>query len=80
MVGQGRFGARLAALVTSLRTVLRLPIRSIQRHLADLHGLQVKVGEIVGLVQQVGTQGATAVEQSRSEARQRPIVHAGATD
>ncbi|HUY80008.1 MAG TPA: IS66 family transposase [Ktedonobacterales bacterium] len=79
VVGQRRLGIRVAALVAHLRTVLRLPIRSIQRYLADLHGLRVSVGEIVGLLQQVAAHGATAVTQIRDQARRRPVVHADET-
>lgn len=56
---------RVTALVAHLRTALRLPIRSIQRYLADLHGLRVSAGAIVGLLQRVAAHGATAVEQIR---------------
>jgi len=78
-VGQGRLGVRVAALVAHLRTVLRLPIRSIQRYLADVHGLLISVGEVVNLLQRVAVQGAAAVEQIRDQARRRPVVHADET-
>src|SRR5947209_12640601 len=38
VVGQGRLGVRLASLIATLRTVMRLPIRQIQVYLLTLHG------------------------------------------
>ncbi len=79
VVGQGRLGVRVAALVAYLRTALRLPIRSIQRYLADLHGLRVSTGEEVHLLHRVAAHGAPAVEHLRDQACQRPVAHADET-
>ena len=79
VVGQGRLGVRVAALVAHLRSGLRLPMRSIQRYLAEVHDLRVSVGEVVTLLQRVATQGAAVVEQIRDQARRRPVVHADET-
>jgi len=38
VVGQGRIGVRLASLIATLRTVMRLPIRQLQAYLLTLHG------------------------------------------
>lgn len=78
-LGQGRLGIGVAALVAHLRTSLRLPIRRIQAYLADLHGLQVSVGEVVALLQRVGEQGVPALRQLRDTARRRAVVHADET-
>ena len=56
MVGQGRFGVKIASLIAYLRTVMRLPVRQIQAYLASLHGLSISSGEIVGLAQRVKAQ------------------------
>jgi transposase len=77
--GQGRLGVGIASLVAHLRTVLRLPIRTIQRYLADLHGLRVSVGEVVDLLHRVAERGARAVAQIRDAARSRAVVHADET-
>lgn len=77
--GQGRLGVGIASLVAHLRTVLRLPLRTIQRYLADLHGLRVSVGEIVGLLHRVAAQSAAAVAAIRDTARTRTVVHADET-
>lgn len=77
--GQGRVGVGIASLVAHLRTVLRLPIRTIQRYLADLHGLHVSVGEVVELLHRVAARGALAVAQIRDTTRGRAVVHADET-
>lgn len=76
---QGRLGVGLAALVAHLRTALRLPLRTIQRYLADLHGLRISVGELVRLLQQVAEAASPTVEQIRARVRQRAVVHADET-
>ena len=56
VVGQGRFGVKIASLISYLRTVMRLPVRQIQAYLASLHGLSISSGEIIGLTQRVKVQ------------------------
>jgi Transposase IS66 family len=51
VLGQGRIGVRLASLMATLRTVMRLPIRQIQELLRTLHGFEVSSGEIVEVLQ-----------------------------
>jgi transposase len=77
--GRGRLGVGIASLVAHLRTALRLPIRAIQRYLADLHGLQVSVGELVALLRRVAERGGPAVTAIREAARRRVVVHADET-
>jgi transposase len=74
--GQGRLGVGIASLVAHLRTVLRLPIRTIQRYLADLHGLRVSVGEVVDLLHRVAERATPTVTAIREAARGRAVVHA----
>jgi transposase len=76
---QGRFGVGLAALVTHLRTTLRLPLRPIQAYLADLYGLRLSLGALVRLLQQVAVAAGPTVEQIRTRVRQRAVVHADET-
>lgn len=78
-LGHGRLGVGIASLVAHLRSVLRLPIRTIQRYLADLHGLRVSVGEVVALLRRVAAHAAPSVEQIRAAARQRTVAHADET-
>lgn len=79
VLGHGRLGVRIASLVAHLRTVLRLPIRTIQRYLADLHDLRISVGEIVELLHRVAAHAAPTVQQIHERARQRRVVHADET-
>ena len=79
VLGQGRLGVGIAALVAHLRTVLRLPIRAIQTYLSDLHGLRVSVGELVALLQRVAAQGADVVSAIRERVRGRRVVHGDET-
>ncbi|HEX6819233.1 MAG TPA: IS66 family transposase, partial [Ktedonobacterales bacterium] len=78
-LGQGRMGVRLAALIAHLRTALRLPVRTIVRYLADLHGLHISVGAVVDLLHRMAARGAPTVEQFMEQARQRAVVHADET-
>ena len=78
-VGQGRLGVGVASLVAYLRTTLRLPVRSIQRALADLHGLKLSVGAVVDILRRSAIHGAGAVTQLRDRARGRAVVHADET-
>ena len=56
-----------------------MPLRSIQRYLADLHGLRVSVGELVELLHRVAAHGAPAARAIRDQARRRAVVHADET-
>src|SRR6266699_6432578 len=56
VVGQGRFGVKIASLITYLRTVMRLPVRQIPAYLASLHGLKISSGQIIGLAQRAAAQ------------------------
>ena len=79
VLGQGRLGVGIAALVAHLRTALRLPIRAIQAYLADLHGLRVSTGELVDLLHRVAAHGAPAVAAIRERVRHRAVVHGDET-
>jgi transposase len=74
VLGQGRLGVGIASLVAHLRTALRLPIRQIRAYLADLHGLQVSVGEVVELLHRVAQQGSTAVAHLLEQVRASAVV------
>ena len=71
VVGQGRFGVKIASPIAYLRTVMRLPVRQIQAYLASLHGLSISSGEIIGLLQrlsaQLGPKLAAIKQQIRAE-------------
>ena len=73
--GQGRIGVRVAALVSYLRTTLRLPVRQVQTYLATLHELYLSVGEIVELAHDVRQQLQGRADQLLAQVRQQPVVH-----
>jgi transposase len=79
VLGRGRLGVGIAALVAHLRSVLRLPLRSIQRYLADLHGLRVSVGELVELLHRVAAAGTPTVAQIAQRVCERAVVHSDET-
>lgn len=79
VLGRGRLGVGIAALVAHLRTSLRLPVRRIQQYLLDLHGLRVSGGEIVALLHRVAAHGAPTLAQIRARVRARAVVHADET-
>lgn len=75
VLGQGRIGVRVAALVAYLRTTLRLPVRQVQSYLATLHELHLSVGEIVELAHDVRQQLQGPADQLLQQVRQQRVVH-----
>ena len=75
VLGQGRIGVRVAALVAYLRTTLRLPVRQVQSYLATLHALHLSVGEIVELAHGVRQQLQGQADGLLEQVRQQPVVH-----
>ena len=74
VVGQGRFGVKIASLISYLRTVMRLPVRQIQAYLASLHGLSISSGEIIGLTQRVKAQLEPQLAEVKQQIRASPAV------
>src|SRR5216684_6160483 len=79
VVGQGRIGVRLASLIATLRTVMRLPIRQIQAYLLTLHGIRISIGEIVELLHRIKDQMQPQLETLKREIRASPAVQADET-
>lgn len=79
VLGQGRMGVRLAALIAYLRTTLRLPIRRIQAYLRTVHQLQLSAGELVELLHQVRRTTQPTITGLKQQARASPIVHGDET-
>ncbi len=79
VLGQGRIGVHIAALISYLRTTLRLPIRHIQAYLASLHGFQVSSGEIVELLHRVRRTLQPQIDALKTQARASPILHGDET-
>lgn len=74
-----RVSQRLMALVAVLREQVRLPLGLMRRYLETVHGLHLSAGELVGILQTVGTQAEAAVRAIGDAIRTRPVVHAGET-
>jgi transposase len=79
VLGQGRIGVRIAALIGYLRTTLRLPIRRIQAYLHTIHQLRLSAGEIVELLHQVRRTLQPQVAGLKAQARESPILHGDET-
>jgi transposase len=69
VMGQGRLGVRISAVIAYLRTVMRLPIRQVQTYLQTMHGLKVSVGEIVEIGHRIRKQAAGAIQALKDEIR-----------
>lgn len=74
-----RLGVRLVSLIAALRAELRLPVNLIQWYLEAIHGLELSVGAIVGVLERVATRGAGAVEAILATIRGSPVVQADET-
>src|SRR6266567_3467635 len=74
VVGQGRIGVRLASLIATLRTVMRLPIRQIQTYLLTLHGVTISSGELVELLHRLKAQLRPHLDALKREIRASPAV------
>jgi transposase len=74
-----RLGVRLVSLIAALRAELRLPVNLIQWYLEAVHGLELSVGAIVGVLQRVASRGEAAVAAIQAAIRASPVVHADET-
>lgn len=74
-----RLGVRLVSLIAALRAELRLPVNLIQWYLEAIHGLELSVGAIVGVLDRVATRGAGAVAAILAAIRGSPMVQADET-
>jgi transposase len=79
VVGQGRVGVRVASLIATLRTVLRVPMRQIQLFLKSVHGLTISAGEISELLSRSTIQMQAEVEAIKVAMRASPAVQADET-
>jgi uncharacterized coiled-coil protein SlyX len=79
VAGRARLGVGLVALLATLREAGRLPIRTIQWYLEQVHGLELSVGAIVDASRRVAEHGAAEVERIRQRVRASPVVQADET-
>jgi transposase len=79
VLGQGRIGVRLASLIATLRTMMRLPVRQIRALLSILHGVQVSIGEIVEVLHRLVRHAQPVLDDLKSTIRASPAVQADET-
>lgn len=79
VLGQGRIGVRVIALLASLTSTLRLPVRRVQGYLHTFHQLRLSVGEIVELLHQARKSLQPAIDALKGQARASPILHGDET-
>jgi len=79
VVGQGRIGVRLGALIAYLSQSLRATVRGIQAYLATMHQVRLSAGEVSGLLQRMRQRVAPAIEALKDKARQQAVVHGDET-
>ncbi len=75
VVGHGRLGIRLLALLAYLRTVARLPVRVIQEQMETVHGVRLSVGGIAGALQQVCGALEPVLAEVKAQAQASPSLH-----
>jgi transposase len=79
VLGQGRIGVRLASLIATLRTVMRLPLRSLQAYLQTFHSVTISNGEIVELLHRIKGHMQAHLDELKREARASPALQADET-
>lgn len=79
VIGQSRLGVRLASLIATLRTTMRLPIRQIQAYLLTFHAVTVSIGEIVELLHRIKEQMQPHLDALKTEIRASPAIQADET-
>jgi transposase len=79
VLGQGRLGGRLASLMATLRTRMRLPIRQIRELLLTLYGAEVSVGEIVEILHRIKIHAQPVLDDLQAQIRASPAVQADET-
>lgn len=79
VIGQSRFGVRLASLVATMTEHLRQPIGLVQSHLAWVYGLHLSQGSIVELRHKIAHLGANQHTRLKHIIRGSPVVNADET-
>lgn len=79
VLGHHRVSLDTMALIATLHTVGRLPVRVLQWVLAALHGLHLSVGALVGTLRAVADHAKPALAALRAQVRGSPVVCADET-
>nr|MBC7246148.1 IS66 family transposase [Chloroflexota bacterium] len=75
VLGQGRIGVRLVSVIAYLRTRLRLPYRLIQEYLQSMHQVQLSVGELVEVLEQLRQKAEPTLQSLRAQMWSSAVVH-----
>jgi hypothetical protein len=79
VLGQGRIGVRLASLIATMRTVMRLPIRQIRTYLEAMHRVKISEGEIVELLHRIASHTQPLVDGIKAQIQNSPASQADET-
>jgi uncharacterized coiled-coil protein SlyX len=79
VLGHHRVSLGTMALIATLHTVGRLPVRVLQWVLAALHGLHLSVGALVGILRAVADRAKPGLDALREQVRGSPVVCADET-
>ena len=79
VAGQQRLGIGLVSLIATLREAGRLPVRTLQWYLEQVHRLHLSVGAIVAASCAVAARGVGELARIRARIRASPTVHADET-
>lgn len=78
-VGTHRLGVRLMSLISCMKIVHRMPVRTIQKALRATYRLEVSLGEIAEVLHTVADVGEAEYEALAEQVRKSPYVHADET-
>lgn len=79
VVGQSRVSLDTMSMIATMSEDGRVPLRRIQRHLEQLHGLKLSLGELVGILHLVAKRGQATLKQLQLQVRASPVVHGDET-
>lgn len=79
VVGKKRIGVNLAAVVTTMRDRLRLPLGAIQKYLQLFHSLALSEGELVKILDTVARKGKPHYDSLLEQIRRSDSVYADET-
>jgi hypothetical protein len=79
VLGKKRIGVNLAAVITTMRDRLRLPLGAIRKYLQFFHSLTLSEGEIVKILDTVSKKGKPHYDNLLEQIRKSDSVHADET-
>jgi hypothetical protein len=75
VLGQGRLGVHLISLIAYLRSVLRMPCRSIQEYLETMHQMHLSTGEIMEVLHRLRREVQSTLQSLRRQIRGSLILN-----